>query len=111
VDLPLDQPKSFQVYKPRDLSLAVGDHVRATKNVGECKNNELYCVQGFENGYIELVSCKGGKTVTVSAAERSLYLDQGIVVTSHSSQGKSVDQVMGSVPVSSLVKLMRNSSM
>jgi ATP-dependent exoDNAse (exonuclease V) alpha subunit len=33
-------------------------------------------------------------------ADEALHLDQGIAVTSHASQGKTVDQVIVSVPVS-----------
>src|ERR1700734_1847134 len=35
----------------------------------------------------------------VIIGEQSIHLDQGIAVTSHASQGKTVDQVIVSVPV------------
>jgi ATP-dependent exoDNAse (exonuclease V) alpha subunit len=83
------------------VELAIGDEVRATKNVGACKNNQLYRVVEISDGHIGLVSCMGGEKRLRVSTDRALHIDQGIAVTSHASQGKTVDQVIASAPVSS----------
>jgi ATP-dependent exoDNAse (exonuclease V) alpha subunit len=80
------------------VALSVGDTVRITKNFRaggtRFRNNELHTVTAVEAG-----------KVTLDAGELrnrgALHLDQGIVVTSHASQGKTVAQVIVSVPVES----------
>jgi hypothetical protein len=52
----------------------------------------LLTVTGTENGKITV---DGGEIVSRAA----LHIDQGICVTSHASQGKTVDQVIVSCPV------------
>jgi hypothetical protein len=56
-------------------------------------NNELRTVGSIDDG--EIIFDKG-EIVRTGAA---LHLDQGIAVTSHASQAKTVDQVFVSVPV------------
>jgi hypothetical protein len=58
-------------------------------------NNELQSVVSIDDGKIIFDK---GELVRNGAA---LHLDQGIVVTSHASQSKTVDQVIASVPVRS----------
>jgi hypothetical protein len=72
--------------------------VRITKNFQShgCKfrNNELHTVTGCADGKLILdkaeIVLRGG-----------LHIDQGLAVTSHAAQGKTVDQVIVSVPIES----------
>ncbi|MBV8415124.1 MAG: hypothetical protein JO251_07940 [Verrucomicrobia bacterium] len=43
--------------------------------------------------------------VRTLSTDRALHIDQGIAVTSHASQGKTVDQVIASAPVSSFAQV------
>lgn len=95
--LPLTQAKSFTVYTQQELVLAVGDLVRITKNfragARQFRNNELCTVTAIDRGSIKV---SDGRVIKCSGP---LHLDQGTAVTSHASQGKTVDQVIVSVPV------------
>jgi conjugative relaxase-like TrwC/TraI family protein len=88
-----DQAGRFQLYQVERLNVAAGDNLRLTKSFGAFKNNELVRVAKVEGGTIALTD---GREL---AAER-VHADQGIAVTSHASQGKTVDQVLASCPVS-----------
>jgi hypothetical protein len=95
--LPLAQAKSFNVYTQEEFALAVGDSLRITKNfrVGTSRfsNNELCTVTAIDG---ESITVGGGGVIKRSGP---LHLDQGVAVTSHASQGKTVDRVIVSVPV------------
>jgi hypothetical protein len=97
--LPLDQTGKFSVFEREKITLAVGDRIRFTKNVKHRSqnflNNELRTVVSIDEGKIIFDK---GEIVRTGAA---LHLDQGIAVTSHASQAKTVDQVVASVPVRS----------
>ena len=77
--------------------LSIGDRIRFTKNVKHREqkflNNELRTVVSIDDR--KIMSDKG-EIVRNGAA---LHLDQGIAVTSHASQAKTVDQVIDSVPL------------
>jgi len=87
------------VFERQKITLAVGDPVRFTKNVKhrgqKFLNNELRTVVSIDERKIIFDK---GEIVRTGAA---LHLDQGIAVTSHASQAKTVDQVVASVPVQS----------
>jgi conjugative relaxase-like TrwC/TraI family protein len=91
--LPTDQAGRFQAYRANELTLAPGDIVRLTKN-GMTKdgkhrlnNGSIHCIQGFDtNG--DLVLHNGWKV-----SRDFSHLTYGYVVTSHASQGKTVDRV------------------
>jgi hypothetical protein len=95
--LPLDQTRKFNVFEREKLS--IGDRIRFTKNIKDhgqkFLNNELRTVVSIDDGKIIFDK---GEIVRTGAA---LHLDQGIAVTSHASQAKTVDQVIASVPVRS----------
>jgi ATP-dependent exoDNAse (exonuclease V) alpha subunit len=95
--LPLDQARKFSVFERENINIAIGDRVRFTKNLKhrgqKFLNNEVRTVVGIDEGRIIFDK---GEIVRNSAA---LHLDQGIAVTSHASQAKTVDQVIVSVPV------------
>ena len=93
-----DQAGRFQLYRVERLNVAAGDTLRLTKSFGAFKNNELVRVAKVEGGTIALTD---GRAL---AAER-VHADQGIAVTSHASQGKTVDQVIASCPVSSFAQV------
>jgi hypothetical protein len=95
--LPLDQSQKFNVFDREKITLTIGDRIRFTKNVKhrghKFLNNELRTVVSIDDGKIIVDK---GEIIRNGAA---LHLDQGIAVTSHASQAKTVDQVIASVPV------------
>jgi hypothetical protein len=97
--LPLDQAQKFSVFVPQKIVLSIGDRIRFTKNVKhrgqKFLNNELRTVVGIDHG--KIVFDKG----EIVPNGKGLHIDQGIAVTSHASQAKTVDQVIVSVPVRS----------
>jgi len=92
--LPLDQAARFQAYRAATLHLAAGDRVRITANGKTAdgrhrlNNGALFTVQGFtsegnlvvDNGWV--IGREFG------------HVAYGYVVTSHASQGKTVDKVL-----------------
>jgi conjugative relaxase-like TrwC/TraI family protein len=97
--LPLDQAQKFSVFEREKITLSVGDRIRFTKNVKDrghkFLNNELRTVVGIDE---DKIIFDKGEILCNGAA---LHIDQGIAVTSHASQAKTVDQVIVSVPVRS----------
>jgi hypothetical protein len=97
--LPLDQTRKFCVFEREKITLSVGDRIRFTKNVEhrghKFLNNELRTVVGIDE---DKIIFDKGEILCNGAA---LHIDQGIAVTSHASQAKTVDQVIVSVPVRS----------
>jgi ATP-dependent exoDNAse (exonuclease V) alpha subunit len=97
--LPLDEARKFSVFERQKITLSIGDRVRFTKNVKgsghKFLNNELRTVIEIEERKIIFDK---GQIIRNGAA---LHLDQGMAVTSHASQAKTVDQVIVSVPVRS----------
>jgi ATP-dependent exoDNAse (exonuclease V) alpha subunit len=91
--LPLDQAKRYQVFHASSIQLAAGDLVRITHNgrtadeKHRLDNGMTFSVKGFDNdGNIVL---RNGWTVDKDFG----HLEYGYVVTSHASQGKTVDRV------------------
>jgi conjugative relaxase-like TrwC/TraI family protein len=91
--LPLRLADRFQVYIPKTIPLSVGDWVRITKN-GKAKNDKRLdngtlsrIVTFHPDGCIEL---ENGALLPSNFA----HLAHGYVVTSHASQGKTVDRVL-----------------
>jgi ATP-dependent exoDNAse (exonuclease V) alpha subunit len=97
--LPLDQAQTFNVYRPEAMPIAAGDVVRITKNFSaggnKFRNNELVTVKTICD---ETVTFTDGRSFRQLA---KLHLDQGVAVTSHAAQGKTVDQVVVSAPIAS----------
>ncbi len=92
--LPLEQAERFQVYRPSVLPIAPGDVLRITRNGTTAdgrhrlNNGAIYTVRGFDaGGNIVLAN---GWTVSKEYG----HLAHGYVVTSHASQGKTVDRVL-----------------
>jgi ATP-dependent exoDNAse (exonuclease V) alpha subunit len=90
------QAGKFSLFRAGTIALSVGDTIRITKNFRangtRFRNNGLHTVTAVEAGKITVGS---GELPNRGA----LHLDQGILVTSHASQGKTVAQVIVSVPV------------
>jgi ATP-dependent exoDNAse (exonuclease V) alpha subunit len=93
-DLPLDQKARFQVFHSRELKLAAGDQIRITRNgfsldgKHRLDNGTLWTITGFdEAGNIRL---ENGWTISKDYG----FIDHGHVVTSYSSQGKTVQRVL-----------------
>ncbi|HEX3600546.1 MAG TPA: MobF family relaxase [Lacipirellulaceae bacterium] len=91
--LPLDQAKRFTVFHPGTLKLAAGDIIRITTNGSTADgkhrldNGFLYRIKSFDgNGNIVL---SNGWTIGKDFG----HIAMGHVVTSYSSQGKTVDRV------------------
>jgi ATP-dependent exoDNAse (exonuclease V) alpha subunit len=95
--LPLDEARKYSVFERQKITLSIGDRIRFTKNVKHRGHrflkNELRTVVGIDEGKIIFDK---GEIIRNGAA---LHLDQGMAVTSHASQAKTVDQVIVSVPV------------
>ena len=101
--LPLQEAKKFQLYAPEQVALAKGDRLRITQNgftretrrglpgntgKDRLNNGAVYQVAGFtKQGDIKL---SNGFTVPKDYGG----LTHGYVVTSHASQGKTVDTVL-----------------
>lgn len=92
--LPLDQKARFQVFHSRELQLAAGDQIRITRNgftldgKHRLDNGTLWKVAGFDDaGNIRL---DNGWIMSKDYG----FIDHGHVVTSYSSQGKTVQRVL-----------------
>jgi hypothetical protein len=89
--------RKFSVFEREKITLSIGDRVRFTINVKHRRhkflNNELRTVVGVDEG--KIIFDKG----EIVRNDTALHLDQGIAVSSHASQAKTVDQVIVSVPV------------
>ena len=96
-------PARSNVYTREQMPLAAGDAVRFTKNFvakgGKCRNNDLATVQTVTSDHVTTTDGR------VMPALSLLHLDQGIAVTSHASQGKTVDNVIVSAPVAAFAQV------
>lgn len=93
--LPLDKARQFGVYERQEIQLAVGDSIRVTANgqtlEGGWKlhNGTLDRVSGFtKEGHVKLEG--GGGVLSKDYG----HFQPGYVITSHSSQGQTVDRVL-----------------
>lgn len=93
-EVPFEQAARFTVYRPSEIPVAVGDRIRITKNgvaadgKTRLNNGDIYSIKKIQrNGAIVLSN--GAK---LPPAFR--HLAYGYAVTSHASQGRSVDRVI-----------------
>jgi hypothetical protein len=114
--LPMSEARKLQLYRPEKLAIAEGDRVRITQNgftretrrgagkPGDRLNNgAVYEVEGFTRaGDIKLTN---GFIVPKDYGG----LAHGYVVTSHASQGKTVDKVLIALGSESLAAANRES--
>ncbi|CAN5819425.1 hypothetical protein BH10BAC2_BH10BAC2_27070 [soil metagenome] len=91
--LPMDKSSCYNVFDSKNISIATGDKVRITGN-GKAKdgkhifNGNLYKVEGFDKQGNLMLS--NGSTISKDYGHFNL----GYAVTSHASQGKTVDKVI-----------------
>jgi conjugative relaxase-like TrwC/TraI family protein len=100
--LPTQKSSAYDVFQEREIGLSKGDSIRLTRNGFDEKEKRL------TNGQmLEVVSVrKNGKLVLRNAASKTNYtlkadyghLAHAHCVTSHASQGKTVDEVFISQP-------------
>jgi hypothetical protein len=102
VKVPTELAKRFEVYRPAQLALGVGDRIRLTAggktNDGKHRlvNGSLFTVEGFTRRGDIIVN--GGWIIDRDFG----HLDHGFVITSHASQGATVDHVIVSISSESL---------
>jgi molybdopterin biosynthesis enzyme MoaB len=91
---PVDRAERYQVFRPAELDVAIGDVLRVTQNgktadgKGRLNNGDLLHVRGFDDaGNIETEERK-------TIGREFGHLTHGYVVTSHASQGTDVDRVL-----------------
>ena len=102
--LPRDKASAYDVFTPSILPIAKGDKIRITKNGFDKENKRL------NNGqYLDVISVnKSGQIKLINKVSKSTYtldkdfghIDHAYCTTSHSSQGKTVDEVFISQPSS-----------
>lgn len=99
--IPFDQAERFTVFRPGHIEMAKGDQIRITGNGRSLddkplNNGDLYRVEGFtRKGDLKVASLrKQKKRTTKIVPEGYGHLTHGFVVTSHASQGKTVDRVI-----------------
>jgi conjugative relaxase-like TrwC/TraI family protein len=102
--LPLDKPAAYDVFKPSEIGLVKGDKVKITRNSFDIQNKRLNNGQSLEVFKVN----KSGKVVLINGQSKSRFIldkDFGHIThdyctTSHSAQGKTVDEVFISQPSS-----------
>jgi conjugative relaxase-like TrwC/TraI family protein len=92
IDVPAQLANRFDVYRPTQLALAIGDRVRATaggktKDGKRFSNGSLMTVEGFTKRGDIIVGA--GRVIDRDFG----HLTHGFVQTSHASQGVTVDRV------------------
>jgi ATP-dependent exoDNAse (exonuclease V) alpha subunit len=93
---PTELAQGYEVYRPVQLALGVGDRVRITaggkaKDGRKFSNGSLFTVQGFNRRGDILVD--GGRVIDRDFG----HLTHGYVLTSHASQGDTVDTVFAAI--------------
>jgi len=103
-ELPLKEAERFSVYERQKLGVSVGDTVRITQNVMSAdgklrlKNNSLHKVEILEGDCMKLSPLNGLGKAALLEVSAGGHVTHGLVVTSHASQGKTVDHVLISQP-------------
>ncbi len=104
INLPIDQHTKFDVFKRSEIGISKGDKIRITKNGFDAKDKHMDNGQILEillvrkNGHIKARN-------VISKVEYSVPQDYGHIahahcITSHASQGKTVDEVFIAQPSS-----------
>jgi conjugative relaxase-like TrwC/TraI family protein len=102
--LPKDKPAIYDIYKPSQIGLSKGDKVRITRNSFDEDKRRLNNGQSLEVASVY----KSGQITLYNPVSKSMFtlnksfghLDHDYCTTSHSSQGKTVDEVFISQPAS-----------
>jgi ATP-dependent exoDNAse (exonuclease V) alpha subunit len=98
---PTKLAERYEVYRPIQLALAVGDRLRVTaggktKDGRKFSNGSLFTVQGFNRRGDIIVD--GGRVIDRDFG----HLTHGYVLTSHASQGDSISKVFVAISSESL---------
>lgn len=103
MSLPKDAAGKFDVFEVQEIGLSKGDKVRITKNGFDRQDKALNNGQTFD---VLSVSAKGQIKLRSSVSDATYSIDRNFghiahahCVTSHFSQGKTVDEVFVSQPV------------
>jgi conjugative relaxase-like TrwC/TraI family protein len=99
--IPTELASRFEVYRPVEVPLAVGDRVRMTaggktKDGRKLSNGSLFTVREFNRRGDILVD--GGRVIDRDFG----HLTHGYVLTSHASEGDTVDKVFAAISSQSL---------
>lgn len=86
----------FNLYQPQDINLAQGDKIRITQNGFAQRNDKKLRLDNGSIHEIKEVSTKGNIILKNGATIQKDYghISHGYVVTSHASQGKTVNTVL-----------------
>lgn len=102
--LPINKPECFDVYTVHELKLAKGDIIRITKNGfdidgSRLDNGKMVEIKGFDHsGNIKGVTVNSPNNKEIILDKNFGNINHGYVMTSHASQGKTVDQVFIAQP-------------
>jgi ATP-dependent exoDNAse (exonuclease V) alpha subunit len=102
--LPKHQSSRFDVFEKSEIGLSKGDKVHITRNAFDQENKRLNNGQTLEVASVT----KGGKIKLINPVSKNTYtvdkefghLSHAHCITSHASQGKTVDEVFISQPAS-----------
>ena len=104
IPLPTHKSQDYEVYQKSELPLAKGDQVRITRNGFDQEKNRLNngqlleIVQVSKHGEIRL--CNPISQANYTLSQDYGHLTHAYCITSHASQGKTVDAVFISQPAS-----------
>ena len=100
--LPIQNADSYDVYFKKDMAIAKGDKIRITRNGFDLEKKRLNNGQMLEvksvrkDGPIELINQQSKTTYHLD--KDFGHLDHAYCITSHASQGKTVDEVLIAQP-------------
>jgi ATP-dependent exoDNAse (exonuclease V) alpha subunit len=101
-DFDPSQRGKWNVYETAEILLSVGDQVRVTEGFRErgeaFHNNDIACIAAIDEHTITL---DDGRVM----AKDFVHLDQGVCITSHASQCRTVRQIVALVPIQSLAQM------
>jgi ATP-dependent exoDNAse (exonuclease V) alpha subunit len=101
-DFDPSQRGKWNVYETAEILLSVGDQVRVTEGFRELG-------QAFHNNDIACIAAIDGRTITLDdgrvMAKDFVHLDQGVCITSHASQCRTVRQIVALVPIQSFAQI------
>nr|WP_321485598.1 MobF family relaxase [uncultured Draconibacterium sp.] len=104
LSLPVARPEVFDVYTAHELNVSKGDTIRITKNGFDknrtrLDNGKVLMVKGFDRGgNIKAVSVGNVAGKEILLDKNYGNINHGYVMTSHASQGKTVDRVFIAQP-------------
>ncbi|WP_303316858.1 MobF family relaxase [Flavivirga abyssicola] len=104
--LPIHRAKDYDVYSSRKIPLSKGDEIRINKNGFDknkkrINNSTILTVNGFtKNGDIKAVKHSAKRKSDFVLDKSHSNYDYAYAITSYSSQGKTVDNVIISQPAS-----------